>query len=505
MSQQPRAGKWATMAVVASGVFMATLDASIVNVSLPTFIDELDAPFVAVQWVVLGYLLVITGLLLPAGRASEILGRKRLFLWGFAVFTLGSLLAGFAGNVWALVAFRIVQAVGGAAMQAISPALVMEVFPARERGRALGLVLSAVSLGLVAGPVVGGLILGSLGWPFIFFINVPVGVAGTLLGWRVLPDSPPTGRASFDWYGTVALVAGLALMLLGLNGVQTFGLVSPFVLGTLGGAIVVLVAFVWWQRRGPSPIVHLELFRVREFSAAALAAFLSFIGVAAQILLLPFYLQLVLRLPVPQVGLILAVVPALMGVIGPVAGTLADRYGPRVIASSGLVLSGAGLGSLATLDAGSGVLDVVLRLAISGAGFGLFNSANGSSMMGAAPPRFRGQAGAMMALARNMAQSWGQALWGTYWATLVVVLTGAASPQAAAPAEMVDAFRIAFGTASVVVVLAFVVSTVRGRSPHHTQEGAAAGHAGGGAPASGAVRPPASSSPREPRSPTQYR
>ncbi len=297
MSQQPRAGKWATMAVVASGVFMATLDASIVNVSLPTFIDELDAPFVAVQWVVLGYLLVITGLLLPAGRASEILGRKRLFLWGFAVFTLGSLLAGFAGNVWALVAFRIVQAVGGAAMQAISPALVMEVFPARERGRALGLVLSAVSLGLVAGPVVGGLILGSLGWPFIFFINVPVGVAGTLLGWRVLPDSPPTGRASFDWYGTVALVAGLALMLLGLNGVQTFGLVSPFVLGTLGGAIVVLVAFVWWQRRGPSPIVHLELFRVREFSAAALAAFLSFIGVAAQILLLPFYITARLAAP----------------------------------------------------------------------------------------------------------------------------------------------------------------------------------------------------------------
>lgn len=155
----------------------------------------------------------------------------------------------------------------------------------------------------------------------------------------MLPNSAPTGRAGFDWYGTVALVAGLALMLLGLNGVQTFGLVSPFVLGTQGGAIVVLVAFVWWQRRSSSPIVHLALFRVREFSAATLAAFLSFIGVAAQILLLPFYLQLDLRLRVPQVELILAVVPALMGVIGPVAGTLADRFGPRVIASGGLVLS----------------------------------------------------------------------------------------------------------------------------------------------------------------------
>ena len=298
----------------------------------------------------------------------------------------------------------------------------------------------------------------------------------------------------------MALVAGLALMLLGLNGVQTFGLVSPFVLGALGGAVVLLVAFVWWQRRSPSPMVHLDLFRVREFSAAALAAFLSFIGVAAQILLLPFYLQLVLRLPVTQVGLILAVVPALMGVVGPLAGTLADRYGPRVIASSGLVLSGAGLASLATLDVESGILDVVLRLAISGVGFGLFNSANGSSMMGAAPPRFRGQAGAMMALARNMAQSWGQALWGTYWATLVVLLTGAADPQAAAPAQMVDAFRIAFGTASVMVVLAFVVSAVRGRSPHHTQEGVAAGPDGSGAHAAGAVRPPAPSSPRSPRS-----
>ena len=467
------------MLVVASGVFMSTLDTSIVNVSLPTLVEELDAPFAAVQWVVLGYMLVITGLLLPAGRAAEIVGRRRLFLLGFLVFTISSLIAGFAANVWMLVATRAVQGAGAAAMQAISPALLLDAFPARERGRALGMNASAVSLGLLAGPMVGGVVLGTLGWPYIFFLKVPVGVAGILLGLRVLPRNPGTGARRFDWCGSAGLVAGLVALLLGLNQIQRAGLGSPLVVGLLAAAVLVLAGSLWWQRRTPVPTIDLRLFTIREFSAATLAAFLSFSAMASQVLLLPFYLQRVLALPVGQIGLVLGTVPAIMGVLGPISGSLADRFGPRLIASSGVVVSSSGLALLTTLNAQSSALDVVARLAVVGIGIGVFGSANASSLMGAAPPQQRGQAGAMMALARNMAQATGQAVWGTCWALLATLQLGVASTEQAVPAQTVDAFRITFAAAAAVMAIAIVVSMVRGRSPYAVP-GVAGSRAGGG-------------------------
>ena len=460
------------MLVVASGVFMTTLDASIVNVSLPTLVEELHAPFAAVQWVVLGYVLVITGLLLPAGRVAEIVGRRRLFLLGFAVFTATSLVAGFAVNVWMLVAARVIQGTGAAAMQAISPALLLDAFPARERGRAMGMNASAVSLGLLAGPMLGGVVLGTLGWPYIFFLKVPVGVVGVLLGLRVLPRSPGTGSRGFDWYGSVGLVVGLVALLLGLNQIQRAGLTSPLVVGLLAAAVVALAGSLWWQRRTPVPTLDLGLFRIREFSAATLAAFLSFSGMAAQMLLLPFYLQRVLALPVGQIGLVLGTVPAITGVLGPISGALADRFGPRLIASTGVLVSSSGLAWLATVSAQSSAWEVVARLAVVGIGLGMFNSANASSLMGSAPPEHRGQAGAMMALARNMAQATGQALWGTLWALLVVVQVGVSNAEQAVPAQTVDAFRITFGVAAAVMAVAIAVSLVRGRSPDGLPEAA---------------------------------
>ena len=465
------------MAVVASGVFMATLDASIVNVSLPTLVADLDAPFVAVQWVVLAYLLVIAGLLMPAGRAAEILGRRRLFLQGFVVFTLGSLLAGFAPNVWFLIAFRIVQAIGGAAMQAISPALALDVFPAHERGRALGIVLGAVSIGLVAGPMVGGAVLGALSWPFIFFINVPVGVAGVLLGLRVLPAGQPARGGQFDFIGSAGLIAGLVLLLFGLNQIQTSSAGAPQVVVSLALGAAVLGTALWRQHRVPNPTIDLRLFRIREFSAASLASFLAFSGVAAQVLLLPFYLENVRGLKVAQVGLVLATLPALMGLVGLAGGVLSDRFGPRIVATAGLVLFTGSLASLATLGGDSPTFAVVARLAVGGVGLGLFNSANGSSLMGAAPPQSRSQAGAVMALARNMSMASGQALWGTVWATIVLVQVGVAA-TAAAPLDTVDAFRTVFAAAAVLAAAAVVVSLIRGQSPYSAQDmrGSAAAH-----------------------------
>ena len=459
--------RWGTMAIVASGVFMATLDASIVNVSLPTLVRELDASFDLVQWVTLAYVITITSLLLPAGRLAQMWGQKRLFLVGFLVFTLGSLLAGLAPNVGWLIAFRVVQGVGGSITQALGPALVVDAFPPSERGKAIGFILSAVSIGLVSGPVLGGLILGSLGWPFIFLLNVPVGVAAVAVGARILPAGAGGTGGRFDRRGAVLLMVGLTFLVFGLNRIQTLGIASPLVILLIAAGLALLLGFGWWQTRTPWPTIQPGMFRVRDFTAAMLAGYLTFAGAATQILLLPFYLQRVLELPVQQVGLLMVTVPALMGLLGTPSGILADRTSSRTVGALGIGIVAVGLSTLALLTADTSPWAVVPRLAVSGVGMALFNSGNASMLMGAAAAEHRNQASAVLALARNMAQATGQALWGTIWASIVILQLQVSGPDAAAGADTVNAFQIVFGAAAGLVLLGVLatLAPLLGRQP----------------------------------------
>ena len=458
----PRSHRWTTLAVVMTSVFMATLDSSAVNITLPTLAVELDATFDALQWVVLAYLLVITGLLLPFGRAADVLGRRRFFVAGLAIFVAGSLLSGMAVNVWMLVACRVLQGLGSAATQAIGAALVIDAFPENERGRAMGWVLSAVSAGLITGPLAGGVLVGTIGWRWIFYLNVPVGLISLALGLRSLPYSAPVGPRRFDFPGAASLVAGVMLVLFGLNRVQVAGIAAPLVLAPLLTGIVLLGGFLAWQRRSPAPTVDLGMFRVRELSAATLAAFLAFAGLSSLVLLLPFYLQRGLGLDPVQVGLVLATIPALMGLLGPPSGALADRLGPRPVASVGVALTAVGLVLMATLGDMAGPGDVVARTLVTGVGLALFNSANASSLMGAAAPRHRGQASATMSLARNTGQSVGQALWGTLWGVLAAGILGVAVVGDQPLDTAFDAFRVTWAAAAAVTLLALVASLARG-------------------------------------------
>ena len=403
------------MAIVASGVFMATLDASIVNVSLPTLVRELDAPFDRVQWVTLAYVIAITSLLLPAGRLAQMRGAKRLYLIGFLIFTIGSLLCGLAPNVGLLIAARVVQGVGGSITQALGPALVVDTFPPSERGKAIGFILSAVSIGLVSGPVLGGLILGSFGWPFIFLLNVPIGVAAVSLGARILPTGAQGTGGRFDLRGAALLTIGLTLLVVGLNRIQTLGIASPVVVALVVTGVTFLLAFGWWQTRTSWPTIEPGMFRVPDFTVATLAGYLTFAGAATQILLLPFYLQRVLELPVQQIGLLMVTVPALMGILGTPSGVLADRTSARTVGALGIGLVAVRLLLLTTVSADMPPWAVVPRLAVIGVGMAMFNSGNASMLMGAAASEHRNQASAVLALARNMAQATGQALWGTIW------------------------------------------------------------------------------------------
>ena len=198
--------KWYVFAGVAMGIFLSTIDGSIVNVALPTLVQELDTHLATVQWVVLAYLLALGTLMLSMGRLGDMIGKKSIYVVGFVIFTLGSVLCGLAPNVYWLIGFRVVQAVGGAMIMALGMAIVTESFPPSERGRALGLTGSMVSIGIVLGPTVGGLILSALSWHWIFFVNLPVGIVGTLMVIRFVPARRPAGRQRFDLAGAADLL-----------------------------------------------------------------------------------------------------------------------------------------------------------------------------------------------------------------------------------------------------------------------------------------------------------
>ena len=203
------------------GIFLATIDGGIVNIGLNTLVNEFDKPLVVIEWVVLAYMLTISSLMLSIGRLGDMIGKKRLYLAGLAIFTTGSVLCGLSGTIYWLIAFRVLQGIGAAMLMALGTAIVTETFPDRERGKALGILGTMVSIGIIAGPTIGGLILESLPWHWLFFVNLPVGIVGVIMVLRYVPDSRPGGKQRFDFPGAALLFVGLSSLLFALTGIQS--------------------------------------------------------------------------------------------------------------------------------------------------------------------------------------------------------------------------------------------------------------------------------------------
>ncbi len=219
--------KWPIMAAVSMGIFLATIDGSIVNVALPTLEAELNTSFSLVQWVVVGYLLVITTLLLSFGRWADMIGKKKIYIAGYIIFTLGSLFCGLSSSIYMLIASRLFQAVGASMQMALGMAIVTEAFPPNERGKALGFTGLMVSLGIIAGPTLGGVILGSLSWHWIFFVNLPVGILGTMMVIRFVPNVIPGIKQKFDFIGAALLLVSLSSLTIGLTLGELNGISNP--------------------------------------------------------------------------------------------------------------------------------------------------------------------------------------------------------------------------------------------------------------------------------------
>ena len=400
------------------------MDQTGVNLALPQIADHFDATIPAVQWVALGYILTTGALLLPMGRLSDIVGRKRIYLVGFVVFTVGAVLAGFAPSLLGVILSKVFQGVGAAMIQANGMAIVTSTFAPSERGKAIGLFMTVVGMGAIAGPVIGGGVVGAFGWEYIFFLGVPFGLASIITALIVLDGRPseqstPGGhRPDFDWLGAFMSSAALVTFLLVMTVAHSVGWGSWKVLLAFGGVVLLIAAFIWWERRAPDPMLALELFKRRLFSLGTAASFLSFVAGTSVFFLMPFYLQGVLGFSPGRSGLIMAPTALAFAVLGPISGRLSDRYGWRRFAVVGLVMSLASMLALASVtDAGSVGL-IVGALVMQGIGMGMFYSPNASAVLSTVERERYGIATAFMNMVRNTASVTGLGL-----ATVIVTAT----------------------------------------------------------------------------------
>jgi EmrB/QacA subfamily drug resistance transporter len=426
--------KWYVFAGVAMGIFLSTIDGSIVNVALPTLVQELNTHLATVEWVVLAYLLALGTLMLSMGRLGDMIGKKPIYVVGFVIFTLGSVLCGLAPNVYWLIGFRVVQAVGGAMIMALGMAIVTEAFPPSERGRALGLTGSMVSIGIVLGPTLGGLILGALSWHWIFFVNLPVGIVGTLMVIRFVPALKPAGRQRFDLAGAAIFFAGMLTLLLAVTLGQQVGFDDGRVLLLLAGGAAAMIGFVVLEQRVRQPMLNLELFRNRLFSINLVSGFMTFVSMSGTTFLIPFFLQGVLGYEPQQVGLLMAAVPLAVGVVSPLSGALSDRVGTRPITVVGLAMVMVGFWALSTVSVEMTALGYVLRFLPIGIGLGTFQSPNNSAVMGSVPRQRLGVASGLLSITRIVGQTTGIAVLSAVWAGRVVVYHGAPLPEGATSA-----------------------------------------------------------------------
>ncbi|HEX9053176.1 MAG TPA: MFS transporter [Anaeromyxobacter sp.] len=411
--------RWFVLSTVLLGATMSALDVSIVNVAMPTLTTTFGVSMSVIEWVAMAYMLTLTIFLPLFGRLADIYGRSRLYNLGFIVFGVGSVFCGAATTASMMIAARVVQAVGAGLLQANSVALITHAFPASERGKAIGIQGAVQAVSMALGPFVGGILIQAVGWRAIFFVNVPIGVVGTLAALLVLPENQSTGRKErVDWLGAALLAGGLAPLVLALNEGVKAGWGSTRILSYLVTAGVLLTALVVAEIRTDHPLVDLRLFRNPTFLIGNLTGMFSYFVLFAVMFLMPFYLQKVLGFGTQLTGFLLTPVPLAMAVVAPFAGHASDRIGHRIMTTSGVLVSAIACSSLLFLDASAHLPRLVSGLVLLGIGMGLFTPPNNSAIMGAAPSDKLGVAGGVLNMMRSLGLIFGVDVSGAIFTTL---------------------------------------------------------------------------------------
>jgi EmrB/QacA subfamily drug resistance transporter len=434
--------------------------------------EKLHADLVHMIWVIMAYILVSTVLLLTFGRIADMFGRVRLYNLGFVVFTAGSVLCGFSLSALHLILARLVQGSGAALMMVNGPAIITEVFPPHERGRALGINGITWSIGGIAGPLLGGLILTIADWRWIFYINVPIGIAGTLWGYFALKEMTIRKREEkFDPAGALMFSVGLIALLLALTlGIQ-FSWTSPVILSLFALFAVLLPLFLFWERRAAKPVLDLSLFDNRIYNFSVLAAMLQSLAMFATNFLIVFYLQAVRGYDPLTAALLLIPLSIVSAVVGPLSGLLADHIGARLPATAGVLLQAAALlWFIFKLSPSTPYGTIVFGLVLVGVGGGLFWSPNTSAAMNGAPKDRLGIASATLATLRQtgMVTSFALALAVAAGSlpreVMMKLFVGSSIALGSGPMqEFVVGIRHAFIVSAVLCLVAAGFSLVRGK------------------------------------------
>ncbi|UQZ86905.1 Multidrug resistance protein stp [Paenibacillus konkukensis] len=394
--------RWIILIVLNLFTFMSTLDGSIVNIALPVLSERLGLPIAQIEWVTTGYLMAICTVILFFGKLGDMVGKIRVFKLGAYIFIAGSLLCGLSGSLTFLIISRVIQALGASMMMATSQGVITDIFPAKERGKALGFIGTFVSLGSIAGPSLGGIIISSLGWEYIFWVNVPIGLIAILIGWKVLPADLVKVKSRIDAPGSLLFAVFIVTLFTGLLLGQQAGYGNRWIVLSLLVAVIAFALFLRAERTRTEPLIELSLFKNVLFSVSILCGFLVFSANFCFNIIAPFYAQNMLNLSPFAAGFLLMLFPICMVIVAPVSGALSDKIGSEPLTFAGLIVMVIAQFGLAALHDGSHLAVVGLWIAMLGIGSGLFQSPNNALIMSQVPRTRLGSAGSINSLVRNV-------------------------------------------------------------------------------------------------------
>lgn len=410
LSKENNRNRWVILFIILIVTFMSTLDGSIVNVALPVMAKALNVDSSKIQLVVISYLVVISATILIFGRLGDMVGKTKIFNYGLALFTVGSLLCGITSNLTLLVLARVVQAVGAAASMANNQGIVTEVFPPSERGKALGITGTFVALGSLVGPPLGGFIIDLTRWQDIFLINVPIGLIVLFFSIKILPKEEKKSKGTLDGIGATYFMLSIIPLFISLSYAETMGFSHPLIAFGFVFSIVAFILFIKEEKKQEHPLLKLEIFENKLFSLSIVCAFLSFIAIFCSVIIQPFYLQNVKGFSPSQTGVILMIYPLVLAVVAPISGHLSDKIGSEILTFIGLVTTSIALYFMSFLTETSSIITLVLYVTLLSTGNGMFQSPNNSLVMSQVSKDKLGVAGSVNALVRNLGMVTGIAL-----------------------------------------------------------------------------------------------
>ncbi len=459
--------KWLVFSFVAAGVFVSTLDGSIVNIALPAIMADLHVSLDTVEWVQLIYLLILSSTLLSFGRLSDIKGRKRLYVLGMIVFSACSLFCGLSETAFWLILFRGIQGIGAAMIMSCTPALLIETFPAAERGRALGTLGAVVASGLTLGPCIGGVITQNFFWQMIFFINIPIGVVTAVAANLLLKGGKTDVRKDepFDLAGAILLICFMAPLLYSATNAYKTGYTSWPILFFVSISVFSFTALIYLESKSDYPVIDLALLRIRLFILPAISGVIVFAALFTMIFLMPFYLMYPCGLSINQAGWVMITPFAMLFVFSPLSGALSDRIGSRFLCTLGMAMLMTSLFILSRISPNANVFSIAWPLALAGIGTAIFISPNSSVTMSAVPPNRKGVAAGTVATARNLGMVLGIATAATIFNTVFSKTSGELTLKIYRP-ELEAIFMKSYGAAmtagAIIAAAGVVISFLRG-------------------------------------------